>query len=52
VIDERLLKDGLDEYISKPIEMAELLYILHKFLNNKSVIKIDGNNSNIRKNSF
>ena len=38
---ERLLKEGLDEYISKPIEMAELLYILHKFLSAKSTITLD-----------
>jgi len=38
---ERLLKEGLDEYISKPIEMAELLYILHKFLSHKSSIRLD-----------
>ena len=37
---ERLLKEGLDEYISKPIEMAELLYILHKFIGHKSTIKL------------
>ena len=38
---ERLLQEGLDEYISKPIEMAELLYILHKFLSHKSSIRMD-----------
>jgi len=38
---ERLLKEGLDEYISKPIEMAELLYILHKFIGHKSSIGLD-----------
>ena len=38
---ERLLKEGLDEYISKPIEMAELLYILHKFIGDKSSILLD-----------
>lgn len=38
---ERLLEEGLDEYISKPIEMAELLYILHKFLSHKSSIQLD-----------
>ncbi len=37
---ERLIKEGLDEYISKPIEMAELLYILHKFIGHKSAISI------------
>ncbi len=38
---ERLLQEGLDEYISKPIEMAELLYILHKFMSNKSTLNLD-----------
>jgi len=42
---ERLLKEGLDEYISKPIEMAELLYILHKFLSSKSTITFNETNS-------
>ncbi len=37
---ERLIKEGLDEYISKPIEMPELIYILHKFLSDKSTIEI------------
>lgn len=37
---ERLLKEGLDEYISKPIEIAELLYILHKFLSSQSTISL------------
>ncbi len=40
---ERLLKEGLDEYISKPIEMAELLYILHKFLSKNSTFEINKN---------
>ncbi len=38
---ERLLQEGLDEYISKPIEMSELLYILHKFLSHKSTLNFD-----------
>jgi len=38
---ERLLKKGLDEYISKPIEMSELLYILHKFLSHKSSLNLE-----------
>jgi len=37
---ERLIKEGLDEYISKPIEMPELIYILHKFLSDKAKIEI------------
>jgi signal transduction histidine kinase/CheY-like chemotaxis protein len=35
---ERFLSEGLDEYISKPIEMNELLYVLNKFLSDKSQI--------------
>ncbi len=42
---ERLLKEGLDEYISKPIEMSELLYILHKFLSKKSYMNLTSTNS-------
>jgi len=33
---ERFINEGMDEYITKPIETAELLYILNKFLPNKS----------------
>jgi signal transduction histidine kinase/DNA-binding response OmpR family regulator len=33
---ERFLEQGMDEYIAKPIETAELLYILNKFLGNKA----------------
>jgi signal transduction histidine kinase/DNA-binding response OmpR family regulator len=32
---ERFLAEGLDEYITKPIETTELLYILKKFLSHK-----------------
>ncbi len=35
---ERFLNEGMDEYITKPIETSELLYILNKFLSNKSSI--------------
>jgi CheY-like chemotaxis protein len=35
---ERFLSEGLDEYVSKPIEMNELLYVLNKFLATKAVI--------------
>jgi len=35
---ERFLSEGLDEYVSKPIEMNELLYVLNKFLATKSHI--------------
>jgi len=33
---ERFLNEGMDEYITKPIETAELLYVLNKFLSDKS----------------
>jgi len=33
---ERFLGEGMDEYITKPIETTELLYILNKFLSNKT----------------
>jgi len=33
---ERFLSEGLDEYIPKPIETNELLFILRKFLNAKT----------------
>ena len=33
---ERFLGEGMDEYITKPIETTELLYILNKFLAGKS----------------
>ncbi len=33
---ERFLSEGMDEYITKPIETAELLYILNKFLSDKA----------------
>ncbi len=33
---ERFMSDGLDEYIAKPIETNELLFILKKFLEPKS----------------
>ena len=35
---ERFLNEGLDEYVSKPIEMNELLYVLNKFLADKARI--------------
>jgi len=34
---ERFLNEGMDEYITKPIETTELLYILNKFLADYSV---------------
>ncbi len=33
---ERFLSEGMDEYITKPIETTELLYVLNKFLSDKS----------------
>ncbi|SFV69748.1 BarA sensory histidine kinase (= VarS = GacS) [hydrothermal vent metagenome] len=33
---ERFMNEGMDEYITKPIETTELLYILNKFLSHKS----------------
>jgi signal transduction histidine kinase/DNA-binding response OmpR family regulator len=33
---ERFMKEGMDEYITKPIETTELLYILNKFLAQKT----------------
>ena len=36
---ERFLSEGMDEYISKPIEISELIYILNKFLHDKAVIE-------------
>jgi CheY-like chemotaxis protein len=33
---ERFLGEGMDEYITKPIETSELLYVLNKFLSNKA----------------
>jgi len=33
---ERFLGEGMDEYITKPIETVELLYILNKFLSHKT----------------
>ena len=36
---ERFLSEGMDEYISKPIEISELIYILNKFLRDKAVLE-------------
>jgi len=38
---ERFLNEGLDEYVSKPIEMTELLYVLNKFLADKATIDVN-----------
>ena len=40
---ERFLDEGLDEYISKPINMSELIYILNKFMKDKAHLEIDEN---------
>jgi signal transduction histidine kinase/DNA-binding response OmpR family regulator len=37
---ERFLGEGMDEYITKPIETTELLYILNKFLSGKATTTI------------
>ncbi|WP_292658845.1 ATP-binding protein [Nitratifractor sp.] len=36
---ERFLSEGMDEYISKPIETSELIYILNKFLKDKATVE-------------
>ena len=38
---ERFLAEGMDEYITKPIETSELLYVLNKFLSHKAKIVLD-----------
>jgi len=38
---ERFLSEGMDEYITKPIETSELLYVLNKFLSHKAKIVLD-----------
>jgi len=38
---ERFLNEGMDEYISKPIEMSELIYILNKFLHEKARLETE-----------
>jgi len=39
---ERFLSEGMDEYITKPIETTELLYVLNKFLADKAKIVTGG----------
>ena len=46
---ERFISEGLDEYIPKPIETNELLYILKKFLKVKSEDEIETVESNNEK---
>ena len=38
---ERFLNEGMDEYITKPIETAELLYVLNKFLSHKAKLSVN-----------
>ncbi len=38
---ERFLAEGLDEYISKPIKMTELLYILNKFIPENHSVEVN-----------
>jgi len=38
---ERFLAEGMDEYISKPIEMSELIYILNKFLHDRAEVSLE-----------
>jgi len=40
---ERFLGEGMDEYITKPIETTELLYVLNKFLSDKTTISTKEN---------
>ncbi len=42
---ERFLNEGMDEYITKPIETSELLYVLNKFLSDKSTISSSHKNN-------
>ena len=43
---ERFLNEGMDEYITKPIETSELLYVLNKFLADKSSISSSSTEEN------
>jgi CheY-like chemotaxis protein len=46
---ERFLAEGMDEYITKPIETTELLYILNMFLSHKAVSKKGGEKAKAEK---
>jgi len=35
---EKFFEEGMDEYITKPIETSELLYVLNKFLSDKAQV--------------
>jgi signal transduction histidine kinase/DNA-binding response OmpR family regulator len=48
---ERFLAEGMDEYITKPIETTELLYILNKFLSHKVATKSSDDTSTVAVNS-
>ena len=37
---EKFLSEGMDEYITKPIETSELLYVLNKFLSHKAKVSL------------
>ena len=43
---ERFLAEGMDEYITKPIETAELLYVLNKFLSDKAKLVTEEEQNN------
>jgi len=45
---ERFLNEGMDEYITKPIETSELLYILNKFLSDKARVVSDEKKTEVK----
>jgi len=47
---ERFINDGLDDYLAKPIDSSELLFILKKFLNQATVPKKSSEKEEIDKN--
>ncbi len=48
---ERFLSEGMDEYITKPIESTELLYILNKFLHHKITTNLEKDGTVVDANS-
>ena len=42
---ERFLSEGMDEYVSKPVEISELIYILNKFLHDKAGVSLETGNA-------
>ncbi len=48
---ERFLGEGMDEYITKPIETSELLYVLNKFLSDKAKVTVSEPNVKVPKES-